>query len=512
MTARWGLACLLPVLAAGLALRLPRLSERPFHSDEAVHAAKFGILLETGQYDYDPNEFHGPTLVFATYPFFRPFGPRSLNDATEASFRRVTVFAGALGLLLVGLLARGLGWPAVLSAGLLAAVSPAMVYYSRYYIQETLLNTFVLGALSCGYLAWRADSRRAAVAAGLFAGLAVATKETVAFSFLAAAVALLPAVRGARRRLWLPGLLAMIVAAVVLLSSFGTHLAGPLDYLRSYLVWLRRAGGTDLHQQPWHYYLSTLAYCHRGRGPVWTEGLILGLALVGLLAAARRGRLEAVGVDPALARFLALYTVALIAIYSLVPYKTPWCVLTPLQGLALLAGVGLTVLCRLVRGRIWPVLVALAFVAGAGHLARQAWRLSLDFSTDHRNPWAYAHPVPDVVDLGARVEGLAEASPDGRATVVQVYAPDEYYWPIPWYLRRMTRVGYFVGVPNQPPVPIVIASTDFEETIGQRLSATHAMSGYFGLRPYALYAVWVENDLWREFQRRRASYRAPVPN
>lgn len=507
MTARWGVVGLLVVLAAGLALRLPRLAERPFHGDEAVHAAKFGILLETGRYDYDPNEFHGPTLIFATYPLFRPFGPRSIRDTNEARFRLVTVLAGALGLLLVGGLARGLGWPAALTAALLVAVSPVMVYYSRYYIQETLLNTFVLGAIVFGYRAAVFDSPRNAVAAGICAGLGIATKETVVFSMLAAGIALLPAVGAARRRLWWPGLAAV---GVLLLLSFLTNPAGPLDIARAYLVWLQRAGATDLHDHPWHYYLSTLAYCHRGRGPVWTEGLLLGLALVGFVASFRRARLEAAGVDPALARFLALYTLVLVAIYSAVPYKTPWCVLTMVQGLALLAGIAVAALAKLAHGRVWPVLVALAVLAGAAHLARQAWRLNLDFATDGRNPWAYAHPVPDVVDLGARIEQVAAVAPLGLRTVVQVYAVDEYYWPVPWYLRRLPNVGYFVGLPKQPPVPIVIAATEFEQQLNERLRATHTLTGYFGLRPHVLLGVWVENELWRTYQRQRASYRAPA--
>jgi len=45
-----------------LALRCPRLAERPMHNDEAVNAMKFGALWEHGDYKYDPNEHHGPTL------------------------------------------------------------------------------------------------------------------------------------------------------------------------------------------------------------------------------------------------------------------------------------------------------------------------------------------------------------------------------------------------------------------------------------------------------------------
>jgi len=50
----------------GFALRLPRLASRPMHTDEAVHAIKFGALLEENRYRYDPHEYHGPTLNYFT--------------------------------------------------------------------------------------------------------------------------------------------------------------------------------------------------------------------------------------------------------------------------------------------------------------------------------------------------------------------------------------------------------------------------------------------------------------
>ncbi|MCB0293433.1 MAG: hypothetical protein KDH97_24480, partial [Calditrichaeota bacterium] len=54
------------ILALALLLRLPGLERRPMHTDEAVHAVKFGALLEEGFYEYDPFEYHGPTLNYFT--------------------------------------------------------------------------------------------------------------------------------------------------------------------------------------------------------------------------------------------------------------------------------------------------------------------------------------------------------------------------------------------------------------------------------------------------------------
>ncbi|MBK7259678.1 MAG: hypothetical protein IPI01_18135 [Ignavibacteriae bacterium] len=61
-----GALILLAVLLAGALLRLPDLAVRPMHTDEAVHAVKFGTLLESGDYRYDPYEYHGPTLNYLT--------------------------------------------------------------------------------------------------------------------------------------------------------------------------------------------------------------------------------------------------------------------------------------------------------------------------------------------------------------------------------------------------------------------------------------------------------------
>ncbi|HEO71677.1 MAG TPA: hypothetical protein ENN80_10485, partial [Candidatus Hydrogenedentes bacterium] len=60
------IAGLLIVAAAvgAAALRFPLLEMRPLHTDEAVHAIKTGTLLETGQYDYDRSEYHGPTPYY----------------------------------------------------------------------------------------------------------------------------------------------------------------------------------------------------------------------------------------------------------------------------------------------------------------------------------------------------------------------------------------------------------------------------------------------------------------
>ncbi len=522
---RYAIAAAIALLtAAALAFRLPSLGNRPMHADEAVHAFKFRDLWEHGVYRYDPNEFHGPTLYYAALPTVWLSGHRRFEDTQEADYRLATALAGAAMVPLLALLADGLGRRATLWAALLAAISPAFVFYSRYYIQETLLVLFTLAALACGWRYRRSGKLGWLLGAGAAAGLMAATKETAVLTFLAAGFAWLAVCRG---RVSVPrAVLAVFVAlalATLILTGLLSNPRGAVDVLKAFSPWLRRAGEASIHHHPWYYYFQLLIWTHRARGPVWSELLIAALAVVGGVAVVRRP-------DAALPRFLAVYTIVVTAIYCAIPYKTPWCVLNFLLGMILLAGVGAEAIFdfrssilsfRRARPRGFPgsdeekaaarpphsralgALLTLLILAGSAQLGWQSYRTSFVYFADNRNPYVYAQTSPDILNLTSRVQDLARVSPQGADTVVKVFSVDPYYWPLPWYLRRMHNVGYWVGVPPEVAAPIVIASSPLDDALTPRLNPTHLMSGFFGLRPGALVEVWVQMDLWTRYVQSR---------
>ena len=192
---KWAGKCYVLVLVVtivGIALRLPGLAKRPMHGDEAVHAYKFGELLEEDTYRYDPDEYHGPSLVYFTLVPARLSGIEKYKDLTEFTVRIVPVFFSVLLILMSLLLVDGLGRLAVVIAALLTAVSPAFVFYSRYYIQEMLLVCFTFSVIGCGYRYVRSGKILWAISAGIFLGLMHATKETciIAYGSMLAAVVL----------------------------------------------------------------------------------------------------------------------------------------------------------------------------------------------------------------------------------------------------------------------------------------------------------------------------------
>ena len=175
----------LALIALGsLWLRTHDLARRPMHADEANQAVKLGELLDAGRYAFDPRDHHGPTLYYAALPVAWARGERSLATLTETTLRLVPAIFGTLAVLLIAALAAPLGrWPA-LAAALFFALSPPVVYYARDFIQETLLLTFVLAVFWSVRTWWRTGLTRWAIAAGVCAGLAQATKASAVRDFL----------------------------------------------------------------------------------------------------------------------------------------------------------------------------------------------------------------------------------------------------------------------------------------------------------------------------------------
>ena len=505
--------CILAVAIGALALRLPRLGLRPMHGDEGNQAVKAGMLLESGVYRYNPHDHHGPTLYYLSLPTFWLTGARTSRQMTDAMLRLAPALFGVGVVLLLVLMSDGLGRASAVCAGVLTAISPAMVFYSRYYIQEMLLVFFAFAFLASAWRYTRSRSWGWALAAGAFLGLMHATKETWVLAAAAAVAGLVGTVLWSRLlerqrppagpqvawRHLVAVFAAAVVAATVFFSSFFTHARGPLDSVLAYVYYFTRAGGVGLHDNPWYFYVGMLAHSRlvteATSGPWWSEGLILGLAVVGMVAALTKkgiGRAHA-----PLLRFLAFYTLVLTVGYSIIPYKTPWCAVGFLHAYILMAGVGATALVRWAPK--WPLkaIVVVVLAALAAHLGWQAHRASFRFCADQRNPYVYAHTSRDALNIVKRVEEVASVSPYGHDMIIKVITP-ENYWPLPWYLRQFNQdhVGYYHEVPADCDASVILTTPDVQEALEERLKGSYNKQSIHGLRPGVFMPIYVEQSLW----------------
>ena len=519
-----------PVVAAGavllgLAFRLAWLDLRPMHHDEANQAVRFGRLLETGEYRYDRNDHHGPTLYYLTLPAAWARGQERLASLDEWTLRLAPALFGAGFIALLPLMARGLGRSAAAAAAVLAALSPALTYYSRFYIQEPLLLFFVAGFLIALGRQLAGGGVTSAAVAGACAGLALATKETAApilgVAVLSGVIARATLARSgggeglAADRPWPPTYLAHVVGGVVvaaivaltLYSSFFTNWSGIPEAVRAAAVYAQRGVEAGTHAEPWAYYIRLLGGSASG-GVVWTESLVLVLAGGGAVLAwtKRTG-----GFWP---RYLSLYSVVTLVAFSVVRYKTPWNLLPFYGGLVILAGIGAASLQASVGSRAGKAMLAIALFAAGAQLGWQNWRANFRYPADPRNPYVYAQTTTDFLRLVTRVEGISAVHPERERMLVAVVAGPYEQWPLPWYLRRMTRVGYWPRASDAGTLDdaaVIVASQENVAALDAALGDRY-VSEFYGLRPNVLLTVYIERSLWDRFLAERGqSQRLTVP-
>jgi predicted membrane-bound mannosyltransferase len=352
-----------------------------------------------------------------------------------------------------------------------------MVYYSRYYIPEMLLTTLTAAVIVCGYRYARSTKAAWAIAAGACAGLMFITKETAG---IAVACMLLALAATVRRR---PSLTWPVAAAGAIAILIPVATLGFTNGWRALMSYWQRGIHSSMHRHAWDYYLELL---------VRREGLIVAAAIVGILIAATRK-------GAGLPRFLAFYACAITLVYSLIPYKTPWCVLGPLDAMILLAGAGVVGLLEW-SPRMARVAVVFLLAVGAANLGFQAWRASFPWSSDPRNPYAYAHTGRDVYAVRDRLEGL------GRALSVQVVS-SRNLWPLPWYLRAFPHVGWWRSLgPGYRPADVILVTPEMEPALihelyevpppGSRELYRSIFDRYMELRPQVELRGYVRASLY----------------
>ena len=474
--ARWILFAGLALLA--LAVRLPKLGERPMHTDEAVNGYITGELLAGESYHYDPQDRHGPVLYLFAEPISRLCGAKSFAQLTETELRLTPVIAGSVTVLLFGAAVDIFGFTACFVAALLFAMAPLPVYYSRYFIHETIFVAVTLGLAICGWRALTKSSIWAAAGAGLLAAFLVACKETFIIHFFALGLAVViggwfirPRGKWPSFKIAAVALAVFLVTAILLFTWFGRNWRGLADLFRAAPHLAARAYGEG-HQKSFGYYF----------GLVDPTFIFFLLAAVGIFAGIR----DAVTGLGKIGVLLTVYAVTVFLIYSGIPYKTPWLALNLWLPLALLCGFGVERVWMLVRRTPIRWIAVIAGGVFRAIVGRETVALAFQNPADQKNPLAYAHTVDDVLRLAPRLERVASERGVTQPTVAVVAADP---WPLPWYLRKFQRVGFWQ--PGQDPgrADFYITSADSAGLLGDKLN--DCRPEFFGVRPEVIVILWV---------------------
>lgn len=136
--AMWLLCCGL-ITSVATFVRFFWLELKPLHHDEGVNGFFLTTLFREGVYKYDPANYHGPDLYYIALVFTKIFGLNTL------SIRWSVAIFGVLTVVLAYFLKDYIGKIGSLAAALFLALSPGMVYISRYFIHEILFVFFSFG-------------------------------------------------------------------------------------------------------------------------------------------------------------------------------------------------------------------------------------------------------------------------------------------------------------------------------------------------------------------------------
>lgn len=496
-------------LFLGAYYRFPTLGERPMHTDEAILAMKSAEFQATGHFQYDPKDFHGPGLHDITRIWSKLAGWGDSSTWTEAQLRTVPVVCGLLLLLTTLLLRNALGRLATGFAMLLIAISPMEVYYSRYFIMEVPLVLFITLNIAALWHYSQGGGRWWLVLAGFALGMQHATKETFAINVVAGLVGLAvtkmmvgdfaprpsgyDSGAGKRRAAspWLWVIIAAIVTSITIYSGGFKDWQAVKDSALTYLNYFERAGGSG-HEKPWHYYLTLIFW--RKDGLVWSEAMIGGLGIIGMLHAFL-GNHTKQPARQAFLVFLSVYTLVLFSIYSFLAYKTPWSILSAQHALTLLAGVGAAAISSALTGSISRIVFRVAFALGMYHLLSQTNHAIHLYAADSRNPYVYSHTSTNLLRLLPQVRELQKTAPDDAFNVLVINR--DAGWPLPWYWRDIKSVHYTNTIPETIDARVIIAEPEMKAALEAKFAGkTYTKPDLFGLRPGVMLNLWIEQSLW----------------
>ena len=558
------------VTALAAFLRFYQLGLKPFHHDEGVNGFFLTTLFRNGTYSYDPANYHGPTLYYISLAFAKVFGLETL------SVRASMAIFGVLMVVLALFLKRYIGRIGSLFAALFLAISPGMVFISRYFIHEIffvflslaivvsvlyfiekkkagifaiiwmsliLLVCFLPSALKLAanlnayldgesiwlfqvgtlfleailialvmrmLIMWNGGRPIYILLASASAALMFATKETAFITLGTMLIACFcvwiwqkitgektgipgsdeladEGINWSRLRAALGSntdLILIIVAAVLVFiyltilffSSFFTYPEGVGKAVEAYTIW-SKTGSKDHTQNGFWGYVKWM----------WRiEAPILLLAAVGTLIALVKARHR-------FAIFTGFWAFGLALAYSIIPYKTPWLLLSFLLPMCIAAGYAINEVFASEK-IISKITAGILAVAATGVLAYQSYDINFVRYDDNELPYIYAHTRREFLDMLSEIERYAEKSGKGKQAAVQIVSPD--YWPMVWYMNDYPRAVFHATIAEAAGAEMIVAKKKQQDDIViQKYSADYRFAGMFPLRPGVDLVLLVRKDL-----------------
>jgi uncharacterized protein (TIGR03663 family) len=469
------------ILLVAAVARLTLLSIKPPHFDEGVNGWFVDQMTLTGFYHYDPTNYHGPFHFYVLFLMQTLFGRHIW--ALRLPLALMSLATVALTIRFDRFIGRG----AALWAAAAMAISPGCVFYGRYAIHEYwLVFSLMLGAWGLAGL-WQSGERKYLWAVWIAVTGAVLTKETYVIHFATCALTL-PCVwligrlnRDAPREATAPqqwtawdmalGALLFLGCVLFFYSGGFMDIKGLAGLYQCFAAWFQTGKAGNGHEKVWFYWielfgryewpssvgLAIALLCLLPRTPRFVWGLAASAVILWLgwchihhktmqwaltwpyLLPCAAFLFTVVCATPRLPRFiraLAIYGVGALVAYSIVHYKTPWCIVSLTWPFLILFGWGVDLATRKFGIPVAAVAAAL-LIANTGKMVR----LNFFRYTNPRESYVYVQTFNDVNLLMDPLNALVARDPAGRQLSGNIIM--ESYHPLPWLLGDFSNIGYY---------------------------------------------------------------------
>jgi predicted membrane-bound mannosyltransferase len=135
-----------------------------------------------------------------------------------------------------------------------------------------------------------------------------------------------------------------------------------------------------------------------------------------------------------------------------------------------------------------------AIIAGAAILFSLYQAIDVSFVNYDNDAYVYiyAHTKRDFLNLVNEIDAIADANPAKKEIGITVVSPE--HWPLPWYLRDYTHVGYWGHVVDTTE-PVVIALQSQVPEVERQLGSQYRIFSTHDLRPGNTLVVFVRKDV-----------------
>ena len=445
-------------------LRFWQLDLKLLHHDEAIHSWFSYELLTTGGWVYDPS-YHGPFLYYVTAGMFHLFGDSDLVARLLPSLFGTMLIPLVYCIYRIGYIDK----KQTIFAAILLALSPDMVYFSRFLRHDIFMLFFSLLLLVAILYYFEYGLTRFAIIAAIAAAGGLCCKEEMPVIILIFASFFIYAIWKGTFRLprgWKYDVIlgAFVVFAImsVMYSAFGAHIDTLIgqNFVLNTTGWYRAVEHwTAMHNQqrlggPWFFYIplfllyelpifilgiiGTLQFLLKGFNPSlcitrfkhrlkYRNSTIPVSELAALSLQQLKTQKPGYSKSDDFFRFCIYWMILIMAFYAIVGEKVPWLIIPQLLPLCFIAVYKIN----------WQKIVFA--IIGCMFLMLMTWHVAF-VPADINEPIVQVQNSEDLRE----VMQLIDAS--GNIVIAS-----KNYWPLPWYYRgeRWKKIKFYGDVTDE---------------------------------------------------------------